>query len=531
MSSKLTNRRHGAAVNNNKAPTLIGIGTSTKKENASKPLQGRPTTEEIPLYGTFLYPTVSKYDAATPLSTQRVYVGIAILSLALLPMVPSLMVKVVGLDGTWDAQHNINIEPSVGLLRASASAWWWPSTLDNATQLIKVTMGVDDHDILLAGTITAAFFGILLILDAAIHHVVGITNPWSSIYYEMFAEPIRQGRLIRRLGNTLSNALYLFQAVLLLQSTIGRHHHHHDNLFVVGDAMFGIMLFVLALSSTFWHSSNTPFSQYIDLWSMDACIIYLILRTLSVGLYILVLRAAQHFNNQEMAAWWEASSCASWVCVLLYLYRIVARGKMTYRRYQSRWLHGHCPFAIRARLASSVTIHKQQQQQQQSRRINANGGGESSTERNNSTSARRSTSFDTPPTLPPDAPAPIGVLDICLYANLPVLYMLLPIFVMGPVMQTIGSKFAAEWTCGSLVVGWSYRMWERWALDGCAPSNFVQTKMLRNNGTNSLTMCLWTVAGAVVSPTSVLHIMTGVTLIAGYAHVRSMELSITTTMV
>jgi hypothetical protein len=265
---------------------------------------------------------------------------------------------------------------------------------------------------------------------------------------------------------------------------------------------------------------------------MDASIIYLILRTLAVGLYILVLRAAPHFNNQEMTARWAASSCASWVCVLLYLYRIVTHGKMAYQRYQSRWLHGHCPFSVRARLASTVTIHKQQQQQQQqSRQNNANGGGEPSTERDNSTSVRRSTSFDTPPTLPPDAPTPIGVVGICLYAIMPVLYMLLPIFIMGPVMQTIGSKFAAEWTCGSLVVGWSYRMCERWALDGCAPLNFIQTKMLRNNGTNSFTMFLWTVAGAVVSPTSVLHIMTGVTLIAGYAHVRSMELSITTTMV
>jgi hypothetical protein len=39
------------------------------------------------------------------------------------------------------------------------------------------------------------------------------------------------------------------------------------------------------------------------------------LRTLAVGLCILVLRAAQRLNNQEMSAWWAPSSCASWVCV------------------------------------------------------------------------------------------------------------------------------------------------------------------------------------------------------------------------
>jgi hypothetical protein len=55
--------------------------------------------------------------------------------------------------------------------------------------------------------------------------------------------------------------------------------------------------------------------------------------------------------------------------------------------------------------------------------------------------------------------------------------------------------------------------------------------MLRNNGANSFTMFLWIAAGAVVSPTSVLRMLTGVTLIAGHAHVRSIELSIATTMV
>jgi hypothetical protein len=56
---------------------------------------------------------------------------------------------------------------------------------------------------------------------------------------------------------------------------------------VVGDAMFGIMLFVLAYLQPSGTVVTLPFSHYIDLWSMDACIIYLILRTLAVGLYIL----------------------------------------------------------------------------------------------------------------------------------------------------------------------------------------------------------------------------------------------------
>jgi hypothetical protein len=99
-----------------------------------------------------------------------------------------------------------------------------------------------------------------------------------------------------------------------------------------------------------------------------------------------------------------------------------------------------------------------------------------------------------------------GYMPVCNHAGM--LDMSLPIFIMGPVMQTIGSKFAAEWTCG-----WSYRMCERWALDGCGPLNDIHTKMLRNNGTNGFTMFLWIVAGAVVSPTSVLRMLTGVTLV------------------
>ena len=97
-------------------------------------------------------------------------------------------------------------------------------------------------------------------------------------YDEMFCEPTRAS-LVRRPGNTYSNVFYLFGALAVLLSTLSADCvARRSNAFRVADAMFGAMMLILALLSVTWHASNAPKSQYVDLWAMNSCIVYLIVR-------------------------------------------------------------------------------------------------------------------------------------------------------------------------------------------------------------------------------------------------------------
>ena len=56
-------------------------------------------------------------------------------------------------------------------------------------------------------------------------------------------------------------------------------------------------------------ASNAPFVHYLDLWSMDSCIAYLIVRVLCVGLRVLLLASpwlvsvAKSDARQPLLAW------------------------------------------------------------------------------------------------------------------------------------------------------------------------------------------------------------------------------------
>jgi hypothetical protein len=94
-----------------------------------------------------------------------------------------------------------------------------------------------------------------------------------------------------------------------------------------------------------------------------------------------------------------------------------------------------------------------------------------------------------------------------------------------------GSVVAGTLMLVTLVIGWSWRIMERWALDGCGPMNFVHAlqrrwlpkqRSIHGVHERAISVILTTVAAA-VSPTAVLHLFTGATLLFGYVMVRSMD--------
>ena len=137
----------------------------------------------------------------------------------------------------------------------------------------------------------------------------------------------------------------------------------------------------------------------------------------------------------------------------------------------------------------------------------------------------------------------------CLFGGMPVLFMTVPCLVQLLALRSVGSVLASTVMLGALIVGWGYRMLERFALDGCAPMNAVH-HMQRNwigkqqppleygnsgaavpppgagaaGGVRGRAVsCVLTCAAALVSPTAVLHTFTGVTLVVGYLHARSLD--------
>merc|ERR1712079_113652 len=86
-------------------------------------------------------------------------------------------------------------------------------------------------------------------------------------------------------------------------------------------------------------------------------------------------------------------------------------------------------------------------------------------------------------------------------------FMLMPIgFLIGPCMVLIylgslGHKALMMVTISTLCIGWGLRMFERFVLDGWLPINLCRDYIL---------------FAAFVSPTAIFHVLTGITLVAGY---------------
>ena len=114
--------------------------------------------------------------------------------------------------------------------------------------------------------------------------------------------------------------------------------------------VFGIMLMVLAVLSVVWHSSNAPAAQYIDLWSMDSCVAYLIVRITCIGA-VSALRAVSIARH-------TAEEVTAWCCAILYLCLVCTNALYWRANYRARWLHrgkSHT-HSLSARLEASAIL-------------------------------------------------------------------------------------------------------------------------------------------------------------------------------
>ena len=158
-------------------------------------------------------------------------------------------------------------------------------------------------------------------------------------------------------------------------------------------------------------------------------------------------------------------------CLVLYLAAIALNGKHKWGWYTAGHLDHACPFAGRYRI-----FHNGQE------------GNED-----------------------------LGVGGICVFAMLPVLYLIIPCATQIFVLGYAGSVAAYSLAINALVVGWSYRMLEQFCLDGCVPMHLVERITPAGTGATRTAMA------AVVSPTCWLHLTTGATLLFAYVGGRTLE--------
>lgn len=222
--------------------------------------------------------------------------------------------------------------------------------------------------------------------------------------------------------------------------------------------------------------------QFLPL--LQAVIIYLTFRMIALGVYVILCK------------WTESHIIASFIssalCFAMFIGHIYDNACRWYGRHASRFWEHMCPFAVRNRLPNSPYIL----------RIASDG--------------TRS-----------ELLKPIGLLEIYLYALLPVSSNVLNWILIRTTFHTVGSSCLVRILNRSLVFGWTYRLFERWGLDGCRHVLFCERKMFeaKENGDNLL-VAFWTLIAAVLSPTASLHFWTGLTLIAAFCHSRSTELFI-----
>lgn len=398
-------------------------------------------TSRVPPYGDCLLTTVWKND---PIPTRLKYLQVVLTALGLtgLFFLPTIMIRVTDADASWDDEHRVSL----------------------FLQLMVQTLGLAPTHIYLIFGLTAILTIGMILADITIGtnsqiYPLSWKTQNTKCYTEMFMEPTRQHRLIRRPGNTLSNATYLFAAGCILASSLS----NRDNSFWMADVLFGVMLLVLFISSVLWHGTNAPWTQYVDLWSMDSCILYLILRNACFGGQRILLKFLSDDSFQPIGGY---------ACVFFYAWVILRLAKWQFSHFHKGYLHGGCSFSVRNRVMGTSDVWGQGHQD-------------------------------------------IDMSVICGYAALPVFYAALPTLVNLVLFRSTGSTLAVHWTFRTLVLGWTYRMWERWTLDGNWIVHQVDKRLPPS--------VLKTVVMAIVSPTAVLHALTGVTLLAGYMHSKSID--------
>eukprot|EP01048_Picozoa_sp_COSAG05_P016753 COSAG05_NODE_2198_length_3410_cov_5.345213_3_plen_449_part_00 len=283
----------------------------------------------LPRLGSCLFPAiVAANGVSAPLS--QLAVLMTFFSLLALPALPTFLAH-LGIDSSWDSAHELE------------NSWGFPV---NIMGLLEHGCQLNAAQVQLAAALAGAVFGLLATADLlsgccpqAIRWPQGWNTNNTQCYAEMFCEPTRQS-LIRRPGNCYSNILYLFAGVIVLMSSWQQREAY---AFCVADAIFGVMLVMLAAMSVIWHASNCPASHYVDLWSMDSCIAYLIIRLACLGAFVFL-----HTTLGMGAS--TSSTTAAVICTGLYLLLIFKKAKHQYAGYQSGYLDGCCPFSCRNRL-------------------------------------------------------------------------------------------------------------------------------------------------------------------------------------
>lgn len=447
--------------------------TPSSTSSSSATSHSRPKVSDVP-EGTFLLPWIWKLDPASS-AQKAVLLGSTVVGLVCLwhlrylvaPIFPQLV------ESHWDERHGIIPVSSSDVAQNINTSSYDCFGCGALPSLTAVALDLPEAWVEGCFKATAAFVVCLVVADV----ILGLSSKQSTdpfpaswktentrCYHDMFSEPTRFGRLLRHPGNTLSNAPYLLASLCVLASC---YRHSSLSLLWWADLQFGIMLFLLAITSCLWHGSNGPWTQYVDIWSMNCCIPYLVVRNLcGLGL----LKALVEYTTVELAL---AKQVTSLVCAVIYGVMIVTMGHTHFRWYQTGYLHGNCPFSVRARLLGISKRHGSQ-------------GHED-----------------------------IGIVDVAAFAAMPLfsygLIVLLQIFHL----KSLGSFQAGETASRTLVFGWIYRFWDRWLLDGYWIMNYVNDTMRPS----------WarTVVAAILSPTAVLHLLTGITLLAGYVHSRSLE--------
>lgn len=295
------------------------------------------------------------------------------------------------------------------------------------------------------------------------------TFPWPAswktdnylCYHDMFSEPTRHGRLLRRPGNTLSNFSYMLGFLCILSSCfLG----DKPNPFFWSDVEFGFVLMLLCVMSVIWHASNAPFSQYPDLGSMYMSIAYLLVRYLAHGWVMYSVR--RKGMDPDEAFWWSSRAA-----VVVYTSMLIGVGRFYYVQFTKGWLHGPSPDSVRSRITGTSNVFAMGQED-------------------------------------------CYVATACVFTSLPVIMFFIPSAMTVMWYDSAGSRLAATVGYRTIAVGWTYRTWERFLMDGHAGMNYL---LAQPAGIFKMIGC------ALVSPTAQHHLWTGITLLSGYVHSRSLE--------
>ena len=361
----------------------------------------------------------------------------------------------------------------------------------NISELILLTTGLSPTSILVCASITIATYTTLIWLDMSTNQrpykwPVSWETDNNKCYDDMFCEPSRRDRVIRRPGNALSNIIYFFSSLVILSACKCSEDGTTLSGLILSDIIFGGMLMILAISSTIWHSCNAFWSHSVDLWSMDAVIFYLPIRTASLGMFVIL-------HNKMSIGFDKASFIASITCLSIFTCLILLDGRRHYKMYTTRLFQDGFPLAVRHRLPCSPYVLEDWGEKQNPRK-------------------------------PLEA---ITIMEVYLFCMLPVLSNIPQWILIKYLFHSIGSVCLARVVNISLVVGWQYRIFERWSLDGCKHMLYLIERITAaNKSGNTSASFLWTTIAAILSPTAILHVCTGITLLAAYCHVRSLEMTV-----